>query len=234
MFSPNRCPAPAPRADDGAIARARRSGCSHPTRAHAFGRLVPSQWRARERLRVLRRPRTGRVPPCQAESTTCVWFGPTVGAGGTVGQGIVWAQETWTLDCPRVILTFRDVLVTPYSDLLSVSRIPGRRRDAARRPVHRGGPHWPDFDTQHEARHCRRGEPVNDEPEWQPSGERLRGRWAWAGPISSHFGHQIIDFSMRLGPTLAQDGEARFLFAATPFGPFQDHRRCPPVLSSDP
>jgi Glycosyltransferase 61 len=107
------------------------------------------------------------------------------------------------------MLTFRDVLVTPYSDLL---------RAGPDHLNHRGGPHWPDFQRQHEARHRRRGEPVDHEPRWQRAEGRLTGTWAWAGPISSHFGHQILEFSMRLAPTLASDPDAQFLFAAGPTG----------------
>jgi Glycosyltransferase 61 len=107
--------------------------------------------------------------------------------------------------------TFRDVLVTPYSDLLLVG---------PQRLVHRGGPHWPDFESQYEARHQRRGECVDDEPEWQASQHRLEDRWAWAGPICAHFGHQLLEFSTRLVPTLAEDRDARFLFAVPPSGRF--------------
>jgi hypothetical protein len=107
------------------------------------------------------------------------------------------------------VLTFRDIVVVPYSDLLTVGPA---------RSCHRGGPLWPDFDRQLEARHQRKGEPVDHEPERQPAGRRLSGRWAWAGPISGHFGHQLVEFSMRLMPTLAHDPAACFLFGASPGG----------------
>jgi Glycosyltransferase 61 len=107
------------------------------------------------------------------------------------------------------LLSFPNVLVTPYSDLL---------RAGPDHLDHRGGPHWPDFDRQQAARHRRRGEPADHEPRCQPPGGRLRGTWAWAGPICTHFGHQILEFSMRLAPTLATVPGARFLFAADPTG----------------
>jgi Glycosyltransferase 61 len=102
------------------------------------------------------------------------------------------------------LLSFRNVLVTPYSDLLQAG--PDHL-------LHRGGPHWPDFDRQHEARHCRRGKPADHEPRREAPRDRLLGTWAWAGPICTHFGHQILEFSMRLAPTLASEPGARFLFA---------------------
>jgi Glycosyltransferase 61 len=107
------------------------------------------------------------------------------------------------------LLSFPNVLVTPYSDLL---------RTGQDQLDHRGGPHWPDFDRQQAARHRRRGEPADHEPKWQRSDCRLHGTWAWAGPICTHFGHQILEFSMRLAPTLANVPGARFLFAADPTG----------------
>ena len=119
------------------------------------------------------------------------------------------------------MLTFSDVLVTPYSNLLLVG---------PQRGVHVGGPRWPDFDNQGAARHQRAGEPVDDEPEWAPSTNRLAGTWAWAGPISSHFGHQVIEFSMRLMPTLAQRGDARFLFAVPPSGRYGTVAEAPPFV----
>jgi Glycosyltransferase 61 len=102
------------------------------------------------------------------------------------------------------LLSFQNVLVTPYTDLLQagLDHLP-----------HRGGPHWPDFDRQHEARHCRRGKPADHEPRQEPARDRIAGTWAWAGPICTHFGHQILEFSMRLAPTLASEPGARFLFA---------------------
>jgi hypothetical protein len=102
------------------------------------------------------------------------------------------------------LLSFRNVLVTPYSDLLQAG---------LDRLVHRGGPHWPDFDRQRGARHRRYGKPADDEPRRQTPEGRLAGTWAWSGPICTHFGHQVLEFSMRLAPTLANAPDTRFLFA---------------------
>src|SRR5690242_5606502 len=56
---------------------------------------------------------------------------PAIGFTGAGGAGM---------------LTFRNVVVAPYTDLLLVG---------PQRAVHRGGPAWPDFDNQRDARHQR-------------------------------------------------------------------------------
>ncbi len=121
------------------------------------------------------------------------------------------------------MLSFRDVLVTPYTDLLQAGHS---------HLAHRGGPLWPDFDSQYEARHRRRDVVVDDEPEPQLQEEYLKGTWAWAGPITAHFGHQILEFSMRLAPTLAHDPDARFLFGVTSFARFQTIDNAPPFFKA--
>jgi hypothetical protein len=107
------------------------------------------------------------------------------------------------------MLHFRDVLVTPYTDLIGPK-------------YHRGGPHWPDWDKQVAARHCRqRGKPVDIEPEKRSPTTTLPGPLAWGGGICWHYGHQIADFSARLLPTLDELPDARFAFSmrddAVPF-----------------
>jgi hypothetical protein len=106
---------------------------------------------------------------------------------------------------PRLaLLHFRDVLVTPYTELL------GRSAD-------RGGPRWPDWSTQTAARFCRGGVPVDDKPpEMEPSSS-LADRAAWGGAVAyflhqGHFGHQIADFSTRLLPTVTELPDVRFAF----------------------
>jgi Glycosyltransferase 61 len=102
------------------------------------------------------------------------------------------------------LLSFRDVVVTPYTDLLE--RQLGKS-------VHRGGPRWPNWSSQTAARHCRRGVPVDDEPLEAEPVATLPGPLAWGGAITPHFGHQIADFSTRLLPTLAEIPDARFAFS---------------------
>jgi hypothetical protein len=50
------------------------------------------------------------------------------------------------MSLPRLI--FRDVVVSPFDELLEAS---------SGRSDHRGGPDWPDWDRQTVARHRRRG-----------------------------------------------------------------------------
>jgi hypothetical protein len=104
-------------------------------------------------------------------------------------------------------VSFRDVVVVPYSDLLD------RWRDGA---VHRGGPIWPDWDTQVGPRHCRGGRPVDTRP---PTPEGPLGRLeacAWGGAIADAFGHQVADFSMRLLATLASRPDLPIAWATRP------------------
>jgi hypothetical protein len=54
---------------------------------------------------------------------------------------------------------------------------------------------------------------VDDEPLEAEPVATLAGPLAWGGAITPHFGHQIIDFSTRLLPTLAEIPDARFAFS---------------------
>ena len=104
-------------------------------------------------------------------------------------------------------LHFRDVVVAPYSDLLDYTR---GGYD------HRGGPNWPDWDSQTVARHQRGGSPIDFQPLPCQVEERIAGPLAWAGPITRHFGHQLADFSMRIIPTLAANSECVVAFSSQP------------------
>jgi glycosyl transferase family 61 len=106
------------------------------------------------------------------------------------------------------LLSFRDVVVTPYMDLLE-AHAGGR--------AHRGGPRWPDWDTQTAARHCRGGVPIDDEPPEAEPTSTIGEPVAWGGALAyhkagAHYGHQIADFSTRLLPTLHEDPSVRFAF----------------------
>jgi hypothetical protein len=101
------------------------------------------------------------------------------------------------------MLAFRDVLVTPYTDLL---HLPWGGE------YHRGGPHWPEWSTQTAARHCFRGEPRDTEPLQREPTSALTGPIAWGGGVTRHYGHQITDFTSRLLPTLAETPDVRFAF----------------------
>ena len=101
------------------------------------------------------------------------------------------------------LLSFRDVVVTPYTDLLQFSQ----------GEYHRGGPRWPDWDRQTVARQCRYGKPDDTEPPEAEPTARLGGPLAWGGAVTSVFGHQIADFSTRLLPTLDEVPDARFAYS---------------------
>jgi hypothetical protein len=103
------------------------------------------------------------------------------------------------------LLTFRDIVVTPYSDLVDV---PWGGE------YHRGGPQWPEWSTQTAARHCKRGVPIDLKPYKAEPTSTLTGPVAWGGGVVWHFGHQIADFTTRLLPTLAEMPDARFAFSS--------------------
>ena len=75
---------------------------------------------------------------------------------------------------------------------------------------------WPAFGDQIEARHCRRGKPVDTEPHADANSAMELEPMAWAGPIVRHFGHQVGDFSMRLYPTLLSWPAAVMAFGVHP------------------
>lgn len=104
-------------------------------------------------------------------------------------------------------LVFGDVVVTPYAELLDS---PSGLSDA------RGGPIWPEWDRQVEARHCRGGRPCDRLPGSTGQPAATVARATWIGPIVRHYGHQVADFSMRILPSLLVDPDAKLLFATKP------------------
>ncbi len=112
------------------------------------------------------------------------------------------AAEAAAVPGGHPLATFSSILVVPYTEL-TIS-------------VQRGGPCWPSFEHQREVRFCRRGVPEDLEPVPIEPRETLAGTWAWGGPVIGHFGHQLADFSTRLGPTLAAAPDSRFLFGIQP------------------
>jgi hypothetical protein len=123
---------------------------------------------------------------------------------------------------PRLaMLVFRDVLVTPYTDLMDTPR---------GGTYHRGGPHWPDWSTQTAARFCINGKPHDVEPPEAEPTSMLTGTVAWGGAILWHFGHMIADFTTRLLPTLAEMPEVRFAFSTKAEAPFRSIDRTPPFF----
>ncbi len=118
---------------------------------------------------------------------------------------------------------FSGVLISPYSELLESPR---------GLSDHRGGPHWPDFEQQTTARHCRGGKPVDAAPDEVRSEPRMMGEMvAWGGPIVTHFGHQVADFSMRLLPTLEQHPGVPIAFSSHPRMGISSAEGVPPFVA---
>lgn len=104
------------------------------------------------------------------------------------------------------ILAFEDVPVVPYESLLD--RFSGLS-------VHQGGPIWPDWSAQIEARHCRNLSPIDDFPDLPENiAEMIEEPVVWGGAICHHFGHQVADFCTRILHAKSVYPDAKFLFAA--------------------
>ncbi len=102
------------------------------------------------------------------------------GDGGTAGLDGVPAE-------PRI---FHDVVVTPTDSII------GRREEAE----FQGGPLWPDFEAQVEARHCRglKPTPFDTAPAMPDRVSETLREAIWCGPVCPHFGHAIADFATRI------------------------------------
>ena len=109
--------------------------------------------------------------------------------------------------CLGKILPFSDLPIVPYDQLGNRSR---------GLSLHLGGPIWPNWSSQLDARHCRNGVPVDDRPN-NPAyiTDRIEGPTIWCGPISIHFGHQVAEFSTRILQAKLEYPNATFLFSST-------------------
>jgi hypothetical protein len=107
-------------------------------------------------------------------------------------------------------MAFRDILVTPFSELLDAPK--GLSN-------HKGGPIWPEWEQQVQARHCRDRRPVDRRPD-QPRDDAkipvVTEPLAWCGPLTMHFGHQIADFSTRIPVYRKLDRDLRYCFSVHP------------------
>lgn len=107
-------------------------------------------------------------------------------------------------DSAPAALAFDDIVVVPFSNL----------HDGGKRGLV-GGPIWPDWDAVSPARHFWAAEVVDDRPPPQaPEAVREGGDFFWAGPIHDHFGHQVVEFSMRIPLTLQVNPAATLVFSA--------------------
>lgn len=113
--------------------------------------------------------------------------------------------------------TFEDVLVTPYIRLIHQGT-----------GGHVGGPVWPNWSRQTEARFCRQGVPVDARPPLVPPVQAVRDRDAvWIGPIIDHFGHGIADASTRILGSLAERPGALLVFAGHAGKPLRELEATP-------
>ncbi|PZO21741.1 MAG: hypothetical protein DCF25_04680 [Leptolyngbya foveolarum] len=122
------------------------------------------------------------------------------------------------------ILSFQNVPVVPYESL--IDRFNGLS-------IHHGGPIWPDWSTQTEARHCRDGSPSDDLPS-RPNDifEKTEDLSIWGGAICTHFGHQIADFSTRILQSKTAYPNAQFLFSAKSDAKITTIEQTPPFFRS--
>jgi hypothetical protein len=105
---------------------------------------------------------------------------------------------------------FEDILVHPTYDLLRPPFM-----------LFRGGPAWPRFWLQRDARHCRYPVPLPlDRRPYAPSSavEDREPIGIWCGPVSEHFGHAITDFGGRLAYSSRFKPDVPLIFSALPGG----------------
>jgi hypothetical protein len=104
------------------------------------------------------------------------------------------------------MITFSNVTVVPFDGLLQ--SLHGGHD-------HKGGPIWPDWDNQIEARFNRNGTPSDTRPDdVEPAVRISGGDWFWGGPVHSHFGHGIVDYSTRIAESLRQNENAKLVFSS--------------------
>jgi hypothetical protein len=112
----------------------------------------------------------------------------------------------------------RNAVIVPYTDLLD------RWRDGE---IHRGGPIWPDWDSQGSARHHRAGRPVDVRPADPHEPPAEVEAMAWGGAIVDAFGHQVADFTTRLLATASARLELPIAFASRPDLGYDSFERAP-------
>ena len=79
-----------------------------------------------------------------------------------------------------------------------------------------GGPIWPDFDRQTEARHCRDRRPEDHPPRAARRSQNAPGPAVWGGLLNPHFGHLIIEQLTRLPQSLRDRPDDPVLFILMP------------------
>lgn len=81
----------------------------------------------------------------------------------------------------------------------------------------RGGPVWPDFDTQTSIRQCRAGKPVDRLPDTAPGDPVILNQpCVWGGQVFRHFGHFVAEFATRLLHSKVKRPDDLYLFYLPP------------------
>lgn len=90
-----------------------------------------------------------------------------------------------------IMKKFNNIKIVPYSELLD---------GPMGLSFHKGGPIWPDWENQNDMRSCRGGEPADSMPDTLIDNEceLIETPLFWCGAITTHFGHQIADFTSRI------------------------------------
>lgn len=98
---------------------------------------------------------------------------------------------------------FSNISVVPYTELLNGN---------IGLSTHRGGPIFPNWDQQLEARHCRNNfVPYDALPIDARPIDRINSG-IWCGAFCDHFGHQISEFSMRLPRSIGLNSKLPLLY----------------------
>ena len=105
------------------------------------------------------------------------------------------------------LIAYKNIEIAPYTELLDSPRGASD---------HKGGPIWPDWDKLPLSRFYRSGKAVDRLPDSSIKViEESYKCGYWCGPISHHFGHQLADFSTRLGG-YELDSDRLFFFGVKP------------------
>lgn len=79
-----------------------------------------------------------------------------------------------------------------------------------------GGPIWPEFEQQVDARHCRGEVPVDSLPARCDSVARITTPAVWGGILDRHFGHLVAEHLPRLPHSLRERPDDLYLFTIEP------------------
>ena len=104
---------------------------------------------------------------------------------------------------------YNNIIITPYSELLD---------KPSGLSTHRGGPIWPDWDHSI-MRHKRQDKYEDEIPILTTSDsyiETIDRPMYWCGPIVTHYGHMVAEFSSRIAMYNVENSDFLFCFAVHP------------------